>query len=149
MSRAIDAALGLGALALAGAYGAMATAIPVSLLSDAVGPSGVPLVVAGMLAFGGAGLLIKTALVGGGKAEKQPDHARAAGLFVILVAYVAAVPLLGYPIAIGILAAAVAFFAGGRGLGIVAFAAGLAALFWFSFVKLLGIPFPSGLLFGG
>ncbi|WP_291296741.1 tripartite tricarboxylate transporter TctB family protein [Elioraea sp.] len=149
MSRAVDAALGAGALALAGAYGAMATAIPVSMLSDAVGPGGVPLVVAGLLAFGGAGVLIKTALVGGGTAGKQPDHQRAAGLFVILVAYVVAVPLLGYPLAVGILAAAVAFFAGGRGIGIVAFAAALAGLFWFGFVKLLGIPFPSGLLFGG
>lgn len=149
MSRAIDAALGIGALALAGAYGAMATAIPVSMLSDAVGPGGVPLVVAGMLGLGGAGLLIKAALVGGGEAEKQPDHARAVGLLAILVAYVAAVPVLGFPLAIGILAAAVAYFAGGRGIGIVAFAAALAALFWVSFVKLLGIPFPSGILFGG
>lgn len=149
MSRVVDAALGTGALALAGAYAAMATAIPVSLLSDAVGPGGVPLVVAGLMAFGGAGLLIKTALVGGGEDGKQPDHLRAAGLLVILVAYVAAVPLLGYPLAVGILAAAVGFFAGGRGLGIVVFAATLAALFWFGFVRLLGIPFPTGLLFGG
>jgi putative tricarboxylic transport membrane protein len=149
MSRVVDVSLGVGALALAGAYGAMATAIPVSLLSDAVGPGGMPLVIAGLMAFGGAGLLVKTALVGGDAAGKQPDHRRAAGLLAILVAYVAAVPLLGYPLAVGLLAAAVAFFAGGRGIGIAVFAAALAALFWFGFVKLLGIPFPAGLLFGG
>jgi putative tricarboxylic transport membrane protein len=149
MSRAADLGLGLGALALAGAYGAMASAIPVSMLSDAVGPGGVPLVIAGLMGVAGAGLLLRTALVGPGKPREQPDHARAAGLLVLLVLYALAVPLLGYPLAIGLLAAAVALFAGARGLSVVAFAAGLAGLFWLGFVRLLGIPFPAGTLFGG
>lgn len=149
MSRVADVALGVGALALAGAYGAMAQAIPVSMLSDAVGPGGVPLVIAGMMAVAGAGLLLRTALVGPGAAKDSPNHVRAAGLLALLVLYVLAVPLLGYPLAIGILAAAITWFAGGRGMTIAAFAAGLAGVFWFGFVKLLGIPFPAGTLFGG
>jgi hypothetical protein len=149
MSRAADVSLGVGALALAGGYGAMAQAIPVSLLSDAVGPGGVPLVIAAMMGLAGAGLLLRTALLGPREAKEAPNHPRAAGLLGLLVLYVLAVPLLGYPLAIGVLAAAVAWFAGARGPTIVAFAAGLAALFWFGFVKLLGIPFPSGTLFGG
>lgn len=149
MSRAADVALGVGALALAGAYGAFAQAIPVSMLSDAVGPGGVPLVIAAMMGLAGAGLLLRTALVGPRPVKDSPNHARAAGLLGLLVLYVLAVSLLGYPVAVALLAAGVAWFAGGRGPGIVAFAIGLAALFWLGFVMLLGIPFPSGTLFGG
>jgi hypothetical protein len=149
MSRVADVSLGVGALALAGAYGAKAQAIPVSLLSDAVGPGGVPLVIACIMGVGGAGLLLRTALVGPSEAKETPDHLRAAGLLGLLVAYVLAVPFLGYPLAIGVLAAAVAWFAGARGPVVVAFAVGLAGLFWLGFVKLLGIPFPSGTLIGG
>lgn len=149
MSRAADVSLGVGALALAGAYGTMAQAIPVSLLSDAVGPGGVPVAIAGLMGVAGAGLLLRTALVGPRPGKESPDHVRAAGLLGLLVLYVLAVPLLGYPLALGLLAASIAWFAGARGISIAAFAAGLAAFFWLAFVKLLGIPFPAGALFGG
>jgi putative tricarboxylic transport membrane protein len=149
MSRAADVSLGVGALALAGAYGTMAQAIPVSLLSDAVGPGGVPLAIAMMLAVAGAGLLLRTVLVGPRSGKESPNHPRAAGLLALLVCYLLAVPLLGYPMSIGILAAAIASFAGARGPASIAFAIGLAAFFWLAFVLLLGIPFPAGLLFGG
>lgn len=149
MSRAADLALGAGALALAGAYGAMATAIPVSLLSDAVGPGGVPLMIAALLAGSGAVLILRTALVGPGEAKPQPDHRRAAGLLGLLLLYLLAVPLLGYPLALGLLAAAVAWFGGARGRGVIAFAGGISVLFWVAFVRVLGIPFPTGTLFGG
>jgi len=149
MSRAADLALGAGALALAGAYGAMAAAIPVSLLSDAVGPGGVPLMIAGLMAGAGAVLILRTALVGAGEAKERPDHLRAAGLLGLMVLYVLAIPLLGYPLALGLLAAAVAWFGGARGPSLPFFAAGLAGFFWVMFVALLGIPFPTGALFGG
>lgn len=149
MSRAADLALGAGALALAGAYGAMATAIPVSLLSDAVGPGGVPLMIAALTAGAGAVLILRTALVGPGEAKEQPDHLRAAGLLGLLVLYVLAIPMLGYPLALGLLAAAVAWFGGARGPTLGLFAVGLAAFFWLMFVAVLGIPFPTGALFGG
>ena len=85
MSRAADTGLGLGAIALAAGYGAMAAAIPKSLLSDAVGPGGVPLVIAGLMGLAGAGLLLRAALAGSGDAREAPDHARAAGLLALLV----------------------------------------------------------------
>ncbi|WP_144184499.1 tripartite tricarboxylate transporter TctB family protein [Elioraea rosea] len=149
MSRAADLGLGLGAIALAGGYGAMAAAIPKSLLSDAVGPGGVPLVIAGLMGLAGTGLLLRATLAGRTDAREPPDHVRAAGLLGLLVVYVAAIPHVGYPIAIGALAAAVAWFAGARGWSVAAFAVGLALLFWGGFVLLLGIPFPAGRLFGG
>lgn len=149
MSRAADVSLGAGAVALAAGYAAMAQAIPVSLLSDAVGPGGVPLAIAGLMGFAGVGLLLRAALAGPGTARESPDHLRAAGLLALLVLYLLAVPLIGYPLGIGLLAAVVTWFAGARGRAVLAFAAGLAALFWIGFVKLLGIPFPAGTLFGG
>jgi putative tricarboxylic transport membrane protein len=149
MSRGADLALGAAALALAGGYGAMAYAIPPSLLADAVGPGGVPLMIAGLMAASGAGLILRTLLVGAGEAGRQPDHPRAAGLLGLLVLYTLAVPFLGYPLAIFLLAAAVAWFGGARGRAVVLFALGLAVLFWAIFVALLGVPFPAGHLFGG
>jgi putative tricarboxylic transport membrane protein len=148
MSRAADVALGAGALALAGAYATMAAAIPVSLLSDAVGPGGVPTMIAALMGGAGALLLLRTALAAPQEEGSRPDHARAAGLLALLLLYALALPLLGYPIAIGLLAGAVAWFAGARGVAVIGFAAGVAAFFWLAFVLLLGIPFPSGTLFG-
>lgn len=149
MSRAADLALGAGALALSGAYAALASAIPQSLLSDAVGPGGVPMMIAALMGGAGAVLILRTALVGGGGAKERPDHLRAAGLLGLLVLYALAVPFLGYPLAILLLAAAVAWFAGARGPAVLAFAGGIAALFWLIFVVVLGVPFPVGRLFGG
>jgi hypothetical protein len=65
------------------------------------------------------------------------------------VLYVLAIPMLGYPLALGLLAAAVAWLGGARGPSLALFAAGLAAVFWVLFVAVLGIPFPAGALFGG
>ncbi len=149
MTRAGDIALGLGAIALAGGYGAMASVIPKSLLSDAVGPGGVPIVIAGLMGLAGAGVILRAMLAGKGREGDAPDHLRAAGLLALLVLYVLAVPLLGYPLGIAILAGAVAWFAGARGWGVAAFALGLALFFWGAFVLVLGIPFPVGRLFGG
>jgi tripartite-type tricarboxylate transporter receptor subunit TctC len=48
------------------------------------------------------------------------------------------------------LTGAIALYAGARpSLGLAAFAAGVGALFWFGFVRVMGIPFPAGTLFGG
>jgi hypothetical protein len=60
------------------------------------------------------------------------------------------VPFIGYPLALGLLAGAIALYAGARpGLGLAAFAIGIGVLFWFGFVRVMGIPFPAGTLFGG
>ncbi len=145
-----DIALGLAALVLAGAYWALAAAVPVSLLSDAVGPGGVPMAIAVLMGGAGAVLVIRSLLRPTAEAPPSPAHGRAAGLLALLVAYVVAVPFIGYPLALGLLAGAIAFYAGARpGLSLAAFAAATGVLFWFGFVRVMGIPFPAGTLFGG
>jgi hypothetical protein len=145
-----DIALGLAALVLAGAYWALAVDLPISLLSDAVGPGGVPMAIAVLMGGAGAVLVVRSLVGSPREAGASPAHGRAAGLLALLVAYVVAVPFIGYPLALGLLAGAIALYAGARpGLGLAAFAAGIGTLFWFGFVRVMGIPFPAGTLFGG
>jgi hypothetical protein len=145
-----DIALGLAALVLAGAYWALAIDLPISLLSDAVGPGGVPVAIAVLMAGAGAVLVLRSLLRPPTEAPPSPAHGRAAGLLALLVAYVVAVPLIGYPLALGLLAGAIALYAGARpGVGLAAFAVGIGVFFWLGFVRVMGIPFPAGTLFGG
>lgn len=145
-----DIALGLAALVLAGAYWALAVDLPISLLSDAVGPGGVPVAVAMLMAVAGVVLILRSLVGAPREAPPSPAHGRAAGLLALLVAYVLAVPFIGYPLALGLLVGAIALYAGARpGLGLAAFAVGIGALFWFGFVRVMGLPFPAGTLFGG
>lgn len=145
-----DITLGVAALALAGAHAALAREIPVSLLSDAVGPGGVPLAIAALMAAAGAALILRSLLRPADAMPPTPRHGRAAALLALLVGYVFAVPFLGYPLSLGLLAGAVALYAGARpGLALAGFAAATGALFWFGFVRVMGIPFPAGTLFGG
>lgn len=145
-----DIALGLAALLLAGAYWALADDLPISLLSDAVGPGGVPVAIAMLMAVAGVVLILRSLVGAPREAPPSPAHGRAAGLLALLAAYVVAVPFIGYPLALGLLAGAIALYAGARpGLGLAAFAIGIGVLFWFGFVRVMGIPFPAGTLFGG
>lgn len=152
MRRARDVALGIAAVALGGAWFRQAAAIEDSLLSDAVGAGGVPKALAAVMALAGMLLVLRTLVRAPAEAEGRSlaAHARAAGLFALMVAYVLAAPVIGYPLAIGIFAAAVAAYAGARaGVTTAAFGAGVAAVSWLGFVKLLGIAFPTGAIFGG
>jgi hypothetical protein len=145
-----DIALGLAALVLAGAYWALAVGLPISLLSDAVGPGGVPVAIAMLMAAAGVVLVLRSLVGAPREAPPSPAHGRAAGLLALLVAYLLAVPFIGYPLALGLLAGAIALYAGARpGLGLAAFAVGIGVFFWFGFVRVMGIPFPAGTLFGG
>jgi hypothetical protein len=145
-----DIALGIAALALAGALWVLAAAVPVSPLADAVGPGGVPMAIAALMGAAGALLVLRSVLRPAREPQPSPAHRRAAGLLALLVAYVLALPFIGYPLALGLLVGTVALYAGARpGLGLAAFAAGVGALFWFGFVRVMGIPFPAGTLFGG
>ena len=144
-----DTALGFAAMALAGAYLAEAAQIPQSLLADAVGADGVPRVFGYGLALSGFALAARSL---NRPAPTDEDDvpagafARAAGLLAILVAYLALVEKLGYPLSVALLIAAVAAYAGARIDRTLAAAAVLgAALFWFMFGKLLGISLPWGI----
>ena len=143
--------LGLVALAVAAAYYAAAAGIPRSLLADAVGADGVPKGFAVALGVLGALQLARTALrprAGGGPSPPAAGtalHLKAGGMLAIGIAYVAAMPYLGYPLAVAALVFVVTAYAGVKPslrLGLLSAAAGLG--FWVIFVKLLGVAMPDG-----
>jgi putative tricarboxylic transport membrane protein len=143
-----DVALGLGSVAFAGVYWAIAAQIPESLLSDAVGAAGFPNALALALALSGALLVLRAVkrTPGAGEPVDWPAHVRAAGLMSVLVAYVVITPVAGYPIALALLIAAVAAYAGVRGaVSLIVTAAAASLLFWLAFAKLLGVAMPLGL----
>ena len=153
-----DIVCGVAALALAIGYYFLADAIPRSLLSDEIGADGLPKSYAMFLAALSV-LLIARALLAGrrtalssprlGDGERAAKHAavwRAAGMIAIGIAYVVAVPYLGYFLSIAILIVATTYYQGGRltrKTGAVA--VGGAAFLWVLFVWLLRIPQPSGI----
>lgn len=133
------AALGL---ALAVVYWAAADALPVSLLADEVGADGVPKGLAVLLAVFSLGIAVKAVLKprDGNPPEK---HLKALGIAALGFAYVAIAPLIGYVIAITLLAGSAALYYGARRpAGVALFALGSAAVLWLVFGALLGIPLP-------
>jgi putative tricarboxylic transport membrane protein len=143
-----DLGLGLGAVALAAVYWAIAAQIPESLLADAVGAAGFPSALAIALGLCGTLLIVRAIqrVAAPGAPADWPAHMRAAVLMSILVAYVVLAPLVGYPLALALLIGAVAAYAGARGAGsLVVTAAGAGLLFWLAFAKLLGVAMPLGL----
>lgn len=150
MNLSRDTVLGVVTVAVAGIYWQQATTIPQSLLSDAVGADGVPRMIA--LGMGLSGLLLAGRSVFRPAAAHDDDlpksaHIRAAGLMGILVAYLLAVPALGYVLSVAGLIAAVAVYAGGRFGPVLAATAAIGAVaFWLMFKLLLGVPMPTGFL---
>jgi hypothetical protein len=156
-----DLALGLGAIALAGGYWAVALDIPDSLLSDAVGARGFPAALATGLAASGAllaarDLVRRPAAAASSESEAMEPSTRLnrtanAGIIVLLlIAYVMLTPFIGYPAGVALLVGATAAFAGARGVRTLLVTSVLAGLiFWVMFAKVLGISMPAGTLFGG
>lgn len=147
-----DTGLGILAVVLAGAYYAEAGNIQQSLLADAVGADGVPRMLAVGLGLTGLVLAGRSVLrpATGGDDLPASAHLRAAGLLAILVIYLLAVPVAGYPLSVAALIAAVAVYAGARADAMLAITSvGGAAAFWFMFKWLLGIQLPVGMLSWG
>ena len=159
-----DLVCGLIALALAGLYLSETSGIQISALGDTVGAGGFPLILGWLLA-GAAVLLLaqaflarRTAAAQGpraeGAGEDRPFHMfkRAAGLTVIAVAFIAALPFLGYIVAVALMLGAVMLYQGiPFSVRTVLVAAGGALFLYGLFGFLLGIPVPAGLwasLFG-
>ena len=141
-----DVALGLGAVALAAIYWAVAAQIPESLLADSVGAAGFPTALATALALCGTLLILRKRSAQPAAPSDWPAHAHAAALAGILVAYVVITPLVGYPVALALLIGAVATLGGARGpVSLVVTAAAGSLLFWLAFAKLLGVAMPLGL----
>lgn len=150
-------------LAIAAAYYLASGTIAESTLSDEVGATGLPHLLAALLAFIAVALMARAALAhraarraaGPARdlAEDEEDGAslpRAVGLLLLGAAYVVLLPLLGYVIAVALLIAGVALYEGAaRNWIIPAAALGGAALYWAIFVKLLGVHQPTGTLLQG
>jgi hypothetical protein len=153
MSR--DLACSAVLLAIAAGYYSAASGIGRSALADEVGPAGLPIVYAGLLAILavliGLQAVIRTVLNRHEQRATSPRAAfspgRAAAIAAVGIAYVVAVRLLGYAVTLALTIAATAMLLGVRpSLRLAAIAIAGAALFWLLFVTVLGVPMPR---FGG
>lgn len=160
-----DFYLGLGAIALSVIYLYVASGIQESLLSDSVGPAGIPKVLG--WAMGGLGVLLCLRSVRYSRTTSTPPvaalanhcaeprtgmhpHLQALCLLAILVGYVMLAPYLGYMVTIALLVAAVARFGGApfnRNMVLISAASGISL--WFVFAWLLGISMTTSSLLAG
>ncbi len=150
-----DTIAGLLLLGLTGAYFIATRAIPESSLSDAVGPTGLPYVLAAALAILAAMLTVKGLVAARAAAAPDEDGGerstpiRALGFVAIGVGYMIVAPLTGYAIGLALLIVAVALYERERlSLRLVAVAAGGGIGFWLIFVRLLGTEQPVSWLLG-
>jgi putative tricarboxylic transport membrane protein len=148
-----DVITGAAGLGFSLVYFRAADALPVSLLADEVGADGMPKALAIGLAI--ASVLVAARAIIRPAAAASPGspapgalrrHLSCLGLAGIAALYVAAAPLLGYPLAIALLIAVTTVYFGSRPSWGLAGIAGLGALFfWAMFAKMLGIAMPMGI----
>jgi putative tricarboxylic transport membrane protein len=155
-----DLAGGIAVLAIAVLYYWATASIAESTLSDEVGASGLPRILAIVLTGLGLVLTLRAiragALIPAGKPASRPADddeplsplLRALGFLAFGAAYVLLVPVIGYLPAIALLIGSVALYEGApRNWRTVAIALGGALLYWAIFVRLLGVRQPSGWFF--
>jgi hypothetical protein len=142
-------------LLIAAGYYSVASQITRSALADEVGPAGLPVVYALVLATVALALaakavfrplLLRTVDVTAAAGEPTLGFLlrRAGGVFAIGVGYVLIVPLAGYFLTLVGVIVAMALYQGERASARLAtIAVAGSALFWLLFVHLLGIPMPS------
>ena len=152
--RAAALITGAAGLAFSVVYVVAARRIEDSLLADPVGASGVPVAVGGLMGLASLALIVKGVLTPVRRSEPtspaQPrmlrPHVLAVGLLVILAVYLLALPWLGYVVSIGLMAAAVAWFGGGRQARVlVGFAVLTGPLLWLLFDLALRVRMPTGI----
>jgi hypothetical protein len=145
-----DLACSLTLLAVSVAYYALASRIGDTALSDAIGPAGLPLIYAAVLAvlavLLGLSALLRQRLVPASttSAEIRPlfQLRRAGG--ALGVAYLVVAPVIGYPFAIALAIAAMAVYQGERPtLRLAVIACAGAAVFFVLFDLVLGISMPA------
>ncbi len=150
--------LAAGVVLLAGSVGYywMASELPTSLIDTTISSSAMPKLLAiscGLLSsvLIVQGLLARRAAhpaqtaTGIPPKEATLNHWRTAGLFLILVGYVAVLPYAGYAFSIAVLLFVVAWYRGGTfSLHTLAFAVVGAAVFYVLFVVLLNVRMPAG-----
>jgi putative tricarboxylic transport membrane protein len=158
-----DFYLGVGAIALAGAWLYVASGIQESMLSDATGPGGIPRVLGYVMAALGLLLCLRSVSFaaqapGARPHEAVPEddtpagwknnpHIKALALLGILAGYVVLAPYLGYMVATAVLLGAVAAYGGApvnRNMLLICAGGGIAL--WLSFAWALNIPMQTSVL---
>ena len=149
-----DLLLGLVGIVGGGFYAYVAAGIPKSMLSDEVGPGGVPFWV-GVLVVAVSCLLVLKGLVSARVSDKDPSVDLAEvpgnwktviGLLVALVGYVLFVEWLGYLVAVGLLIGTVALLAGyTHSRQLYLFSIVSAVVLYLIFQKIMNIDLPKGL----
>ncbi|MFZ4532204.1 MAG: tripartite tricarboxylate transporter TctB family protein [Alsobacter sp.] len=156
-----DVAAGGILLVLAALYYWQTRQILDSSLADAVGPKGLPLMLGAGLAIVAALITLRGAMAfrrakraaathhsADGRESEVASIPRALGFIAIGIGYILIGPVVGYPVAIGLLIAAVALYEGGKpSLGLLGVAAGAGVGLWIIFVYLLGTEQPQSWFF--
>ena len=151
-----DRLTGCLGMAFSSMYIYQASLIEDSLLADAVGVAGVPTAMGYLMLAASLFLFLKSWLKTKQKAELSEDatepggsehpHLKALGLLVILAAFVAIVPALGFVVSIGLFVAVVAYYAGARDAKTLLWCAFITGpMLWLSFDYALEIHLPTGM----
>ena len=140
-------------LVIAGLYYLAATGIPTSTLEDEVGPRGLPVVLAALLAMVailiGSRALVTAPATGDAPKDAEAPWPRALGMWCIGAAYIPVAEFLGYWLALLLLIGVVALYEGMKfSWRTAAVALGGATFFWLLFDVLLGVRVPEARLFG-
>jgi hypothetical protein len=144
----------IGLLLIAALYYAATTTIQTSTLDDEVGATGLPTILATVLAIIaiviGARAVLAAPAQRNSVEEKEAEAPwpRALGLLGIGLLYLPFASFLGYPLALFLLLTGVALYEGARpGWRMFAITIGGALFFWLIFDIILGVRQPEGILF--
>jgi hypothetical protein len=144
----------IGLLLIAAVYYAATLTIQESTLEDDFGPTGLPVVLAGVLAFLavviGVRALVSTPVSAVRSEDKEAEAPwpRAIGMLVIGALYLPVVSITGYPLALFLLLVSVALYEGKKpDWRLFAVAAGGGLFFFLIFELVLGVRQPEGLLY--
>ena len=159
-----DVWIGLGVLAAAVLYWRTADIIPISPLDGVVNAGAMPKALAWALGALAVLLIVRALSVevmaaaqagrvadgaDDAEADAKPvslrEHLKAMGIAALALAYILALPRLGYVVSVALLVSAASVYGGARlDWRVPATAVGAAAAFYLIFVVLLGIPLPAG-----
>jgi Na+-transporting NADH:ubiquinone oxidoreductase subunit NqrB len=139
-------------LCIAAAYYAASTTIPSSTLEDSVGPRGLPVVLAVLLAMVaiviGVRALVTAPVSGEAAKDAEAPWPRAIGMLMIGALYIPVANFLGYWLTLVMLLLAVILYEGMKpSWRMLAVALGGATFFFLLFDVLLGVRVPEGMLF--
>ena len=139
-------------LIIAGTYYLFVRDISTSTLEDAVGPTGLPTLLAALLALMALVIGLKALVWGSAPTTKDGDEEaswpRAMGMLFIGACYIPLATYVGYWIALAVLIIAVTLYEGMKpSLRMMAVAAGGATFFWILFAFVLGVRVPEAVLF--